>query len=171
MKFKEYKPYHVWRPTPPKATAKAILRLKVNSSVIPEFYSSIAVDAACSGNPGLMEYRGVVTSTGDVIFHLGPFPDSTNNIGEFLALVHGLAHLNKTEQFTTPVYTDSLTARAWVRDKKIKSKIKPTERNAKVFELVQRALVWLETHSYQNPILVWDTPNWGEIPADFGRKG
>ncbi|MDR0763639.1 MAG: hypothetical protein LBF01_04000 [Bacteroidales bacterium] len=142
----------------------------MNSQQIPHFYSSIAVDAACSGNPGNMEYRGVITSTKDEIFHQGIFPDSTNNIGEFLALVHALAYLNKTNQPNTPVYTDSKTARAWVRDKKVKTTLKPTDRNQKSFELVQRALQWLKTNTCTNPILVWDTPNWGEIPADFGRK-
>ena len=59
---------------------------------------SIAVDAACSGNPGNMEYRGVYTKTKEQIFHQGPFPQGTNNIGEFLALVHGLAFFKKRRQ-------------------------------------------------------------------------
>ena len=42
---------------------------------------SLAVDAACSGNPGIMEYRGVDTKTGRQLFHKGPFPLVTNNIG------------------------------------------------------------------------------------------
>src|SRR5699024_7350127 len=56
---------------------------------------SIAVDAASSGKPGIMEYRGVDTKTKKVLFHAGPFPLGTNNIGEFLALVHGLAFLHQ----------------------------------------------------------------------------
>src|SRR5690349_13760007 len=34
---------------------------------------SYAVDAACSGNPGLMEYRCVHYATGDEIFRQGPY--------------------------------------------------------------------------------------------------
>ena len=54
-------------------------------------YNSIAVDAASSGNPGKMAYRGVDTKTKKVLFHQGPFEQGTNNVGEFLALVHGLS--------------------------------------------------------------------------------
>src|SRR5688500_376663 len=56
---------------------------------------SISVDAACSGNPGAMEYRGVWTSDKTEIFHFGPVNNGTNNIGEFLAIVHALALLKK----------------------------------------------------------------------------
>ena len=49
---------------------------------------ALAVDAACSGNPGPMEYRGVYLRTGETVFHFGPVY-GTNNIGEFLAIVHG----------------------------------------------------------------------------------
>ena len=56
-------------------------------------YNSISVDAASSGNPGIMEYQGVDTKTKKLLFNHGPFKQGTNNIGEFLALVHGLAEL------------------------------------------------------------------------------
>lgn len=131
---------------------------------------ALAVDAACSKNPGPVEYRGVWVRTGQQIFHAGPFAGGTNNIGEFLALVHGLALLHKQGRFDTPIYSDSRTARAWVRERKVKTKLTPTSANAELFELVERALRWLQTHPVRNPILVWDTPVWGEIPADFGRK-
>ena len=39
-----------------------------------------------------------------------------------------------------------------------------------LFELIDRAENWLKTNHYSNKILKWDTPLWGEIPADFGRK-
>ena len=58
-------------------------------------YNSISVDAASSGNPGIMEYRGVDTKTKKQLFIQGPFEQGTNNIGEFLALVHGLAFLKQ----------------------------------------------------------------------------
>lgn len=130
---------------------------------------SISVDAACSGNPGIMEYQGVETSTKKRLFHGGPFPEGTNNIGEFLAIVHGLSYLKRNNQ-SIPLYTDSKTAIAWVRNKKANTKIKPTAENAALLELVTRAENWLHNNSWNNPILKWETTVWGEIPADFGRK-
>ena len=143
----------------------------VNYEAIPEIVQdSIAVDGACSGNPGLMEYRGVNVMTGAELFHQGPFPDATNNIGEFLALVHALAFFHNTGNTHTAIYSDSRTALAWVRDRKCKSKLERTDRNSKLFEIVGRAENWLATHQYVNRIIKWETKKWGEIPADFGRK-
>lgn len=143
----------------------------INYEAIPEIVQdSIAVDGACSGNPGLMEYRGVDVMTGAELFHQGPYPDATNNIGEFLALVHALAFFHKTGNTHTVIYSDSRTAIAWVRDRKCKSKLERTERNAHLFELIARAEYWLQTHTPINRVLKWETSKWGEIPADFGRK-
>ena len=130
---------------------------------------SLAVDAACSGNPGLMEYRGVYIADNVEIFHAGPWENGTNNIGEFLAIVHALAHLKKTDR-DIPIYSDSISAIKWVADKKCNTKLKLTENNRIIFELIVRAERWLKSHSYSNPILKWDSEQWGEIPADFGRK-
>ena len=130
---------------------------------------SLSVDAACSGNPGVMEYRGVDTATGREIFRMGPFEHATNNIGEFLALVHGLALLKQYNK-TMPIYSDSVNAIAWVRAKKCRTKLARTEKNIEVFNLIARAEHWLEDNHYTTKIIKWDTPNWGEIPADFGRK-
>lgn len=130
---------------------------------------SLAVDAACSGNPGDMEYRGVYTATGQEIFHNGPLPQGTNNIGEFLALVHGLALLQQRGS-NLPVYSDSRNAILWVKKKKCKTLLERTPVNEPIFDLIERAEKWLNTHTYTNPILKWETSEWGEIPADFGRK-
>jgi ribonuclease HI len=138
-----------------------------NQAIIKE---SLCVDAACSGNPGNMEYRGVYTKTREQIFHQGPFREGTNNIGEFLALVHALAFLKKKGHDKMPIYSDSKTAIAWVRNKKVKTELKETPQNEKIFDLIDRALDWLNNHTYQNPIYKWETDIWGEIPADFGRK-
>lgn len=132
-------------------------------------WNSIAVDAACSGNPGIMEYRGVNTQTGAEYFRLGPFKQGTNNVGEFLALVHGLAFL-KQQKSTIPIYSDSRTAMAWVRNKKQKTSLKRTVVNDKLFILMERAERWLKANTWQNKIIKWETKEWGEIPADFGRK-
>lgn len=139
-------------------------------AVQPKFvYPSISVDAACSGNPGVMEYRGVDTKTGVEIFKKGPFPDATNNIGEFLAIVHALA-LMKNQQTFFPIYTDSMTALSWVKNKKAKTKLERTEFNKEVFVLIQRAELWLINNPINVPLMKWPTDLWGEIPADFGRK-
>lgn len=131
--------------------------------------NSLSVDAACSGNPGRMEYRGVYTETGAEIFHIGPFENATNNIGEFLAIVHGLALLKK-QNLPLPLYSDSVNAMLWVKNKKCKTKLEPNKTNQAVFDLIERAENWLENNTYTNKILKWETKAWGEIPADFGRK-
>jgi len=131
--------------------------------------NSLSVDAACSGNPGKLEYQGVDTATGIQVFHKGIFPLGTVNIGEFLAIVHALAHLDK-QKSSLPVYSDSRTAIKWVKDKKIKTNLERNEQTEELFALVDRALNWLQEHDYPNKILKWDTESWGEIPADFGRK-
>lgn len=132
--------------------------------------NSIAVDAACSGNPGLMEYRGVATSTSTQLFIQGPYKSGTNNIGEFLALVHGLAWLKNKKQPTMPIYSDSKIAISWVRQHKCNTKLPVNEDTKVLFDLIERAELWLKNNSFQNPILKWETKAWGEIPADFGRK-
>lgn len=131
-------------------------------------WDSISVDAACSGNPGVMEYQGVDTKNKAPIFY-HKFELGTNNVGEFLAIVHALAMFKKTGQ-DTPIYTDSRTAMAWVRNKKAKTLLKKTPKTQKLYELIDRAETWLKTNTYNNPILKWKTEKWGEIPADFGRK-
>lgn len=131
--------------------------------------NSLSVDASCLGNPGVMEYRGVDTGSGREIFRIGPFWEATNNIGEFLALVHGLALLQK-EQSSVPIYSDSVTALAWVRKKQCKTTLYRCEANRPLFELIERAEKWLRHHTYTTLVLKWDTVHWGEIPADFGRK-
>jgi len=132
-------------------------------------YHSIAVDAAVSGNPGRLEYRGVDTKSAKVLFKQGPFADGTNNIGEFLAIVHGLAYLKKRKS-DRKLYSDSRTAISWVRKKACNTQLKPTKENATLFELIDRATTWLKQHDYNTPIEKWETQAWGEIPADFGRK-
>ena len=130
--------------------------------------NALAVDAACSGNPGMMEYQGVYVATGQRIFHFGPM-FGTNNIGEFLAIVHALAYMKK-QNISMPIYSDSRNAMNWVRQKKCRTKL---ERNAKtepLFQLIERAEKWLRDNTISVPIIKWDKTLWGETPADFGRK-
>lgn len=144
----------------------------INYENFPEIrLDAIAVDASCPGNPGPVEYQGVLVGTGQRIFHYGPLADGSNNIGEYLALIHAAAMLAQQGDTTTPIYTDSVTALAWVRNRHSKTKIQPTARNGALLAVLERADRWIATHSIPNPILKWNTEQWGEIPADFGRKG
>jgi ribonuclease HI len=142
---------------------------KTNPKIGQPIAESISVDAACSGNPGVLEYQGVNTISKTVIFKMGPFPEGTVNLGEFLALVHGIAFLQKNNS-NCPIYSDSRTALAWVKNKKIKTTLERSPKNKEVFELVDRAILWLNTNTYTNKTLKWETEYWGENPADFGRK-
>jgi ribonuclease HI len=135
----------------------------------PPVTESFAVDAACSGSPGRLEWRGVRTDTGKEIFHQGPFENGTNNIGEFLAIVHALAWLKKQDD-PSPLYSDSETAIAWVKAGCCNTDLVPDESNAPLFDLISRAESWLAENATRNPVLKWDTQAWGEIPADFNRK-
>ena len=115
-----------------------------------------------------MEYRGVHLPSGQQVFHYGPIM-GTNNIGEFLAIVHGLA-LMEQKGLSMPIYSDSLTGRAWVRNRKAKTTLARTDETAEALDLVARAEKWLREHPNHTPVLKWETTIWGEIPADFGRK-
>ncbi|MCX6038679.1 MAG: ribonuclease H family protein [Chloroflexi bacterium] len=135
----------------------------------PPVAESVVVDAACSGSPGQLEYRGVDLRSGKEIFRQGPYENGTNNVGEFLAIVHALALLEE-QGSALPVYSDSETAIAWVKAKQCNTELAADETNAPLFELINRAEDWLAEHKTASPILKWDTKAWGEIPADFNRK-
>lgn len=128
-----------------------------------------AVDAACSGNPGPMEYQGIDLATGARVFHYGPV-HGTNNIGEFLAIVHALALMEKAGIRKT-IYSDSRNAILWVGKMQCKTKLEHTPQTAQLYQVISRAEQWLRTHPFRVPILKWETRQWGEVPADFGRKG
>lgn len=143
----------------------------INYSAFPEIdLSALAVDAACSKNPGPMEYRGVIVGTGEQVFHYGPLPAGTNNIGEYLALIHALALCKQRGDTQRIIYTDSKTALSWLRAGHSRTQIKPTPENAQVRALLQRADAWRAANPHFNPVRKWETEQWGEIPADFGRK-
>ncbi len=131
--------------------------------------NAIAVDAACSGNPGAMEYQGIDLATGARIFHFGPM-HGTNNIGEFLAIVHALALIEQQGTIDKTVYSDSYNAILWVKKKQCKTKLARTPNTEDLFKIIARAENWLQTHMVETPVVKWETNKWGEIPADFGRK-
>jgi ribonuclease HI len=130
---------------------------------------SISVDAAWNTGTGVVEYQGVNTKTKEVIFKEGPYSDGTINLGEFIAVVHGLAHC-KRHGLNIPIYTDSAVAMSWVRDKVMRSDHPRSEANIRLYKIVDHALSWLKENEYPNKILKWETKFWGENPADFGRK-
>lgn len=131
--------------------------------------NAIAVDGAWDNTTGLVEYQGVYIKTGEVLFHIGPLEDGTINMVEFLAIVHAVA-LCKQWHWNVPIYSDSRIALGWVKEKKARTNHLPSDKNKKLFEMLARAEKWLETNTYQNEILKWETKAWGENPADFGRK-
>ena len=134
---------------------------------------AIAVDGACAGNPGRMEYRAVRVDDGSEVFHVGAtrILTGTNNIAEYLAMIHLAAQLDKQGDHTTPIYTDSKNTLAWLRKGHSKTTLELTEKTAETLNLLKRADAWLALHGpIKNPILKWPTEEWGEIPADFGRK-
>ena len=152
---------------PPGALA---CKSKKSSALVGNYtVESISVDAACAGNPGKLEYQGVETRTKRVLFSMGPFPQGTVNIGEFLAIVHGLAFLKKHNS-TLPIYSDSKTAISWVRNKAVKTNLERNKKTEELFELLDRGIQWLKDNPYTNKILKWETEFWGENPADYGRK-
>src|SRR5690606_30949099 len=130
---------------------------------------SISVDGAWNTSTGIVEYQGVHTETRKVLFKAGPFKDGTNNIVEFLAIVHALAYC-KQKNIKLPIYSDSRNAIGWVRDKEARTNHDKSDENVKLFELIDRAIKWLNENTYENEILKWVTKAWGENPADFGRK-
>lgn len=133
-------------------------------------WDSLSVDAACSGSPGIMEYRGVWTKSGEEVFRKGPFEWGTNNVGEFLALIHGLAFLQRQGLQKMPIYSDSRTAMSWLRNKKVKTTLERRDSNVLLFALLERGEKWMMNNQWSNDVLKWETSRWGEIPADFGRK-
>ena len=140
----------------------------VKNEDIPFFTESIAVDAACSGNPWEMEYRWIDLQTWKEIFH-EKFRIWTNNIGEFLAIVHGLNYLWNDNR---ALYSDSRIAISRVNQWKCKTQLS-TDKNPdfwKTLETIKRAEKWLKKNWIKHKILKWNTEDWWEIPADFGRK-
>lgn len=131
---------------------------------------ALAVDAACSGNPGPMEYQAVDLATGAQVFHFGPM-HGTNNIGEFLAIVHALALLDKMGVKGKTIYSDSHNAILWVKKRQCKTKLERTPQTAPLYNIIARAEAWLRSHPVlDNEVVKWETRLWGEVPADFGRK-
>ncbi len=148
---------HVGKPNGPAVLPPEVIR------------RSICVDAACRDNQFDLEYRGVETASGKTLFHRGPLSHGTNNLGEFLAIVEALRLLHKQGK-NSPIYSDSRNALLWVKERRVGSKLPRSQSTQKVWQLADEALAWLKNNHFSNPLLKWKTGEWGQIPADFGRK-
>ena len=150
-----------------KSTKKNNIMNDIN---IPFFSESIAVDAACSGNPWEMEYRWIDLKTWKEIFHKS-FEIWTNNIWEFLAIVHGLKYLWNDNRI---IYSDSKIAISWVNQWKCKTLLdfdKFSDSSfSELFAAIKYAEEWLKKNWIKHKLLKWNTLEWWEIPADFWRK-
>lgn len=155
-------------PPPIRAAAKPAPPKVKSAYVKPPLQDAWAVDAACSGNPGAMEYRGVDLRTKEELFHIGPVL-GTNNIGEFLAIVHALAYQQKLG-VSIPIYSDSVNAISWIKAKTARTKLARAVDTQQVWQLIDRAHIWLQNNRVTTQIIKWETDHWGENPADFGRK-
>lgn len=158
-----------WKAGPPPGKKQATIAQPWLLTPQPPQADSLVVDAACSGNPGPVEWRSVHLASGKEIFRRGPFEGGTNNLGEFLAIVEALAWLDE-RGLKWPVYSDSEIARQWVRLGHSQSGLLPESLSAPLRDLLHRAEAWLAAHPDHAPVLPWDTAAWGENPADFGRK-
>jgi ribonuclease HI len=145
---------------------KAVQSRLLAPEVIADSYT---VDAACSGNPGVLEYRCVHTHSREELFAEGPFAPGTNNIGEFLAMVECLIHCHQHGD-SRPIYSDSVNALSWVRGKKARTHLSRKAMDVELAERLDRAERWLAQHTFTNRLIKWDTGGWGENPADYGRK-
>ena len=163
LAFKDHFAKHIYKKDKPAST-------KDLTSLGTPIQESIIVDAAWNSVQKDMEYQGILYKTNTRIFHMGPLANGTNNIGEFLAIVHALAYCKKHGMFSTPIYSDSRNAIGWVKAKKCKTNLEESAKTKHIFELIHRAEAWLKENSYKNKILKWETEAWGENPADFGRK-
>lgn len=128
----------------------------------------IAVDGSCLDNINGkdIEYRGVLVNTGEELFRF-KHPVGTNNIAEFIAIVHAMGYIYKNNIKDSGVYSDSNTAIAWVKKKECNTTFECDEDLKK---LICRAENFLKKENPKINIEKWNTREWGEIPADFGRK-
>ncbi len=154
------------KPNKPSSSDSPVLSVEIQAEID---WDSISVDVGTKGNPGEVEYKGVDTRTGAVVFSHRPIDKGTNNLGEFLAIVHALAFLKKSGSSKT-VYSDSVNAINWVKKRQVSSTLTRDESTRDIWGLVDRAVHWLESNSYKNKVLKWQTGRWGEIKADYGRK-
>ena len=143
---------------------------------------AICVDASCIGNPWPMEYQAIDLQTKKVVFISPLYPKGTNNLGEFLAIYDAVRHIQELEKKNSKtwwlstnrpydcIFSDSETAIARYKSKKIKTTLKYDAETKDLLTKIQEAVTWIKTHEMNIPILKRETEIRGEIPADFNRK-
>ena len=151
-------------PLPPKAVARLAPEAPIGNPI----NESLAVDAACSGNPGIWSTEAFYTATGQEIFHIGPLKEGTNNVGEFLALYTASPCYSKGGS-DLPIYSDSRTPSAGSK-KKCKTLLARKPINEPIFDLIERAEKWLNTHTYTTQILKWGNIRMGGDPGGFRKE-
>lgn len=127
--------------------------------------TGIAVDAAHSTKKLETEYQAINLATGERIFYKN-LGNQTVNIGEFLGVVEAIKYVIENDFQPRTIYTDSMTAISWFRNKRTASTKKCKD--------LQKAEIFLRALSFDvDSIEVkhWDNAKWGETPADFQRKG
>lgn len=142
---------------------------------IPITTNALCVDASCTGNPGVMEYRAVDLKARKEVFRSPIYSMGTNNLGEFLAIYDAIRYIENLEKKRSKtkyecIFSDSETAIAWMRSKKIKTTLKYTKETKELLTKVQDAITRIKTHDFTIPIRKRETEIRGEIPADFDRK-
>jgi ribonuclease HI len=153
----------------PKTAADIQADTAPSAEVIALVGPCLVVDASCVGNPGPMEYRVVLLPENQIIYNSPKYALGTNNIGEFLAIVQALRHCQQ-HGLALPIYSDSITGLAWLRKKTCASELSKSPATAALWETISAAEQWLAANPYKNPVHKWNTDEWGEIPADYGRK-
>lgn len=132
----------------------------------------LTVDGAAQGQENC-EYQAVFSSSKKLAFKSKVFKGGTNNIGEFLGLVEAIKYI-LNNKITPIVYSDSVTAIAWIKYKKAKTTArdtgKITDELEKLLQEAENFLVYNTEDIEKISIRKWNTKDWGEIPADYGRK-
>lgn len=145
--------------------------IKKETSVSKAQDDVLTVDGASNGTH--CEYQAVWHPSREQAFASKRFENGTNNIAEFLGLVHAIKYLMEHNK-PLKVYTDSVTAMAWIRDKKANTTAHLTGKATnELTQLITEAEQFLQQNAAilnKAEILKWDTKHWGEIPADYGRK-
>lgn len=136
------------------------------------FLTSIATDAACQSNPGKLEWQGVIISTWEKMFSSPVYSVGTVNIGEYLALIEWIQRCLDHPSYRY-IYSDSRIALSWLKKWQYVTKLPRSFQTEKLFVLLEKQTAWLQAHSSWSERIIlhkWPTDQWGEIPADFGRK-
>lgn len=141
----------------------------------------IACDASCVGFNGTIkndgyfhgrvEWQCIDLATKEKVFASDVQPQSTINVGEFMAIVTSLKILHQRGDSTSPVWSDSKLCIQWVRGRYTSSKLPMNEFTWEALDGMAEFLAWLKETNPVNPILWWNKHKFGDHPADYGRKG